>query len=139
MRASRKTRSVSNLVHQFALSLFTELPTHQWRIQDFPEVGHQPIIWPKFAENSMKMKKIGPRGGACPKFYYVDLPLLTAMSNGQQSFTPHKTVSQQQNYLLATTLIKKNTSTSRVLKTASDSLIPTTSTYKQHLHNSPPS
>ena len=35
---------------------------------------HQPIIWPKFAENWVKMKKIG-RG--VPKFYYVDPPLLS--------------------------------------------------------------
>ena len=29
-----------------------------------------------FAENCMEMKKVGPEGeGACPKFYYVDLPL----------------------------------------------------------------
>ena len=30
-------------------------------IQDFPEGvggGHQPIIWPKFPENCMKMKKM---------------------------------------------------------------------------------
>ena len=40
------------------------------------KVGSQPIIWPKFAENCMKMKEIGPeRGGARPKFDYVDLPL----------------------------------------------------------------
>ena len=37
--------------------------------------GRQPIIWPKFAENCMKLEKIGP--GARPKFYYVDPPLLT--------------------------------------------------------------
>ena len=41
----------------------------------FPR-GCQPIIWPKFAENYMKMKKIGPRGGTRPKFYYVDPPLI---------------------------------------------------------------
>ena len=36
-----------------------------------PEVsGHQPIIWPKFLENCMIMKKFGP--GTPPKFYYVD-------------------------------------------------------------------
>ena len=40
-----------------------------------PKEGCQPIIWPKFAENCMKMKKIGPRGGGHPKFYYVDPPL----------------------------------------------------------------
>ena len=44
----------------------------QWRIQDFPDfpgVERQlqtggPIIWPNFAENCMKMKKIGPGGSA---------------------------------------------------------------------------
>ena len=40
-----------------------------------PKEGCQPIIWPTFAENCMKMKKIGPRGGGQPKFYYVDPPL----------------------------------------------------------------
>ena len=39
---------------------------------------HQSIIWPKFAENCMKMKKIGL--GACPKFYYVGPPLITFLS-----------------------------------------------------------
>ena len=40
---------------------------NQRRIQDFPEGdanpkrGRQPIIWPKFAQKCMKMKKIGPR------------------------------------------------------------------------------
>ena len=31
---------------------------------------HQPIIWPKFVKNCVKMKKI--RRGERPKFYYVD-------------------------------------------------------------------
>ena len=42
----------------------------QWRIQDFPEEGaltpkgeHQPIIWPIFPKNCMKMKKFWTRGG----------------------------------------------------------------------------
>ena len=35
----------------------------------------QPIIWPNFPENSMKIKKIGQREVARPQFYYVD-PLL---------------------------------------------------------------
>ena len=35
----------------------------QRRIQGFLDwEGAQPIFWPNFAENSMKMKKIGPRG-----------------------------------------------------------------------------
>ena len=37
--------------------------------------GCQPITWPNFPRNSMKMMKIGPGAGVCPKFYYVD-PLL---------------------------------------------------------------
>ena len=44
----------------------------QWRIQDFPEEGaltpkvggRQPIIWPIFPKNCMKMKKFWTRGGA---------------------------------------------------------------------------
>ena len=43
----------------------------QWRIQDFPEEGaltpkggRQPIIWPIFPENCMKIKKFWARGGA---------------------------------------------------------------------------
>ena len=44
---------------------------YQWRIQDFPEGGaptsegggRQPIIWPIFPKNCMKMKKFWPRGG----------------------------------------------------------------------------
>ena len=42
----------------------------QWRIQYFPvegaltpKGGHQPIIWPIFPENYMKMKKFWARGG----------------------------------------------------------------------------
>ena len=38
-----------------------------------PKRGRQPIIWPNFAKNCMKMKKIGP--GARPKIYYIDQPL----------------------------------------------------------------
>ena len=61
------------------------------RIQDFreeganPRKGPQPISWPKFAENCIKMKKIGPRPGALQTFYYVDPPLksnLPAVANG---------------------------------------------------------
>ena len=43
----------------------------QWWIQDFPEEGalipeggRQPIIWPIFPENCMKMKKFWA-GGVC--------------------------------------------------------------------------
>ena len=55
----------------------------QRRIHDFPG-GRQPIIWPKFAENCMKMKTIGPKGegagveGALPEFYYVHPPILSS-------------------------------------------------------------
>ena len=45
--------------------------SNQWRIQDFPEEGaltlkggRQPIIWPIFPKNCMKMKKFLARGGA---------------------------------------------------------------------------
>ena len=54
----------------------TECKTYQRRIQDF--LVRQPIIWPNFPENCLKMKKIGPRrGGARPKFHYIDPPLPT--------------------------------------------------------------
>ena len=40
------------------------------------KVGCQPIIWPKFVENCMKMKEIGPRARDTRlKFYYVDVSL----------------------------------------------------------------
>ena len=45
--------------------------------------GAKVLFWPKFAENCMKMKKIGRNGKgvrrevcACPNFYYVDPPLV---------------------------------------------------------------
>ena len=56
----------------------------QLRIQDFPEEGaptlqggggRQHTILPNFPKNCMKLKEFGPRGGARPKFYYVDPPL----------------------------------------------------------------
>ena len=64
--------------------IYTEtLHSLQWRIQDFPEVGaptpqggRQHTILPKFPKNCMKLKEFGPRGGARPKFYYVDPPLV---------------------------------------------------------------
>ena len=42
-----------------------------------PDKWHQPIIWPKFAENCMTRKKIGRRRakGVRPQFYNVDPPL----------------------------------------------------------------
>ena len=61
----------------------------QWRIQDFPEEGalipeggRQPIIWPIFPENCMKMKKFWARGGdARPSRPPLDPPLLWFMKN----------------------------------------------------------
>ena len=47
----------------------TEVDTSQWRIQDFPEVGHQPSggganirFYPNFPQNRMKLKEFGPQG-----------------------------------------------------------------------------
>ena len=66
--------SISKMtIYQISLHL-------QRRIQDFPEGGANPkkgvltYCWPKFAENCMKMKNIGPGGRS--KFYYVDPPLI---------------------------------------------------------------
>ena len=47
----------------------------QWRIQDFPRRGAKPkggatFVWPKFATNCIKMKKIG-HGEVRPKIYYT--------------------------------------------------------------------
>ena len=40
--------------------------------------GRQHMILPKFPKNCMKLKDFGPPvGAASPKFYYVDLPLVT--------------------------------------------------------------
>ena len=48
--------------------VFTPVYQSQWRIQDFPRgVAPTPkiaIIFQIFAENCMKMKEFGPRGGA---------------------------------------------------------------------------
>ena len=49
------------------------VPTIKW--------VRKPIFWPNFAKNCMKMKKIGPRGGVRPKFYYVDQPMNSVISN----------------------------------------------------------
>ena len=47
--------------------LFRILVSGQWRIQDFPQGGaptpKSAIIFHFFAENCMKMKEFGPRGG----------------------------------------------------------------------------
>ena len=83
--------TTNNLIHENVLVILIvfkhfkhlcqlEVFPFQWRIRDFPDgwaptpkEGCQPIIWLNFAENCMKMKKIGPRGR--PQFYYVDPPL----------------------------------------------------------------
>ena len=64
-----------------------DLPLHtisRW-VQYFPRSanpkGRQPIIWPNFSENYIKMKKIGLRGGALLKFYYIYTPLTIILSN----------------------------------------------------------
>ena len=65
----------------------------QMRIQDFPDWGSKPggweggeedptNIWHNFGKNYIKMKKIEPRGGPRPKFYYVDPPLISAGDYG---------------------------------------------------------
>ena len=42
-----------------------------------PGGGRQHMISPKFPKNCMKLKEFGPPGGgARPKFYYVDPPLV---------------------------------------------------------------
>ena len=59
---------------------------NQWWIQDFPEEGaptlqggRQHTILPNFPKNCMKLKEFGPPGGgARPKCYYVDPPLIIA-------------------------------------------------------------
>ena len=55
----------------------------QWRIHDFPDGGggrRQPIIWPKFPDNYMKMKENESRGGRAS----LTLPLNPPM----QGFVP---------------------------------------------------
>ena len=42
--------------------------------------GRQHTILPNFPKNCMKLKEFGPRGGASPKFYYVDPPLINIRS-----------------------------------------------------------
>ena len=52
--------------HQLNISV---ADPRQRGIQDFPKVECQPIIWPEFDKNCMKMKKIGPRDRTCiPNF-----------------------------------------------------------------------
>ena len=65
------------------MELGINLLHNQWRIQDFLEEGaptlqggRQHTILPKFPPNCMKLKEFGPPGGARPKFYYGDPPLI---------------------------------------------------------------
>ena len=58
---------------------------NQWRIQDFPEEGaltpkggRQPVIWPIFPENCMRMKKFWAGGGRASLAPPLDPPLETA-------------------------------------------------------------
>ena len=52
------------LWHLLGLFLVNFEICQQWRIQDFPEGGRQPIICPIFPENCMKIKKFWAQGGA---------------------------------------------------------------------------
>ena len=61
----------------------TSIFNRQWRIQDFPEEGaltpkggRQPIIWPIFAKNCMKMKKFWAGGARVPRAPPLDPPLV---------------------------------------------------------------
>ena len=53
------------------------------------KVGQQPIIWPNFCRNCMKIKKIGL--GTRPKSYYLDPPpvIVSAYLYSRTIFTPH--------------------------------------------------
>ena len=63
------------------IMLLTVIPENKYSVADlgFPEEGRQHTISPKFPKNCMKLKEFGPQGGARPKFYYVDPPLVLAM------------------------------------------------------------
>ena len=41
--------------------------------------GRQHTILANFPKNCMKLKEFGPPGGARPKFYFVDPPLLSLL------------------------------------------------------------
>ena len=79
-----------------SLSTFCNCYRPQWRIQDFPEEGAptlqggcQHTILPNVPQKCMKLKEFGPGGGgARPKFYYVDLPLLHNSSCRNVMFLP---------------------------------------------------
>ena len=50
--------------------------------------GRQHTILPYFPKNCMKLKEFGSGGGARPKFYYVDPPLISVdTQNGYHGFT----------------------------------------------------
>ena len=66
-----------------------QIVTSQWRIQDFqeegaltPKGGRQPISWPIFSENCMKMKKFwARRGGRASLAPPLDPPLQVYFNN----------------------------------------------------------
>ena len=59
------------------------------RGRQLPRGGRQHTILPNFPKNCMKLKEFGPPGGgARPKFYYVDPPLvITEYDLSSHSFT----------------------------------------------------
>ena len=72
LESSQKYKLNWRLVH--CDEFHDQVHQNQWRIQDFPEEGvltpkggRQPIIWPIFPENCMKMKKFWARGARVPR------------------------------------------------------------------------
>ena len=58
---------VENTLHPHPTSLPRPNLTHQWRIQNFQYGSGENLLFDKiFDETCMKMKEIGPRGGASP-------------------------------------------------------------------------
>ena len=71
-----------------------QMKCNQWRIKDFPEEGaltpkggRQPIVWPIFPENCMKMKKFGARGGGRAS---LTPPLRSTTGNVNKLLTIHE-------------------------------------------------
>ena len=87
----------------------------QRQTQDFPDTGCQPLNWGQnlllgkiFAGNCMKMKEIGPRGGARP-WHPLDPSMPAWIPQSGQSFklsdiTSRWNKNQPQNYQLGTCL-----------------------------------
>ena len=73
-------------MHHFT-SRTSKVNLEQWRIQDSPEVGCQPsrgrqhTILPNFSKNEIKEFGHWRGDGVCPKFYYVDPPLLESIEH----------------------------------------------------------